>query len=111
MDQVVAQALTTLREDCRSVAPGSAGTQTEPRSKRFHLALDGGLMPAERNGHGSDHSTKGNGNDHTVKRRGRMPALEGASDNNGNGHSPGNGKNGNGKQKLVSNGNGNGNSH
>ncbi|HEY0551265.1 MAG TPA: UDP-galactopyranose mutase, partial [Verrucomicrobiae bacterium] len=106
MDQVVAQALTTYAKIAGLSRHEAAKLQTEPRSKRFHFAMNGNLVPTEHNGH----STKTNGNGHMVQSNGRAPALEAAGGTNGNGHSPheGNGENGNGKQPLVSNGNGNG---
>jgi UDP-galactopyranose mutase len=107
MDQVVAQALTTYAKIVGLSRQEAVELQIEPHSKRFHLALNGGLMTTEHNGHGNGHLTKGNGNGHTIKRRGRMPALEAVSDTNGNGHSPPKRNGENGNAKLVSNGNGN----
>jgi UDP-galactopyranose mutase len=116
MDQVVAQALTTYAKIVGLSRQDALELQTEPRSKRFHFAMNGGLVATSSNGNGNGNAgngnghRKGNGNGHAVKRRSRVPALDPNGHTNGNGHtSNGKGENGNGKQKLVSNGNGNGN--
>jgi UDP-galactopyranose mutase len=101
MDQVVAQALTTYAKIVGLSRQEAVELQTEPRSKRFHLALNGGLITAGPNGNGNGHHRNGNGNGH----------RNGNGIGNGNGHSAHNGENGNGTQKLVSNGNGNGHNH
>jgi UDP-galactopyranose mutase len=105
MDQVVAQALTTYAKIVGLSRQEAVELETEPRSKRFHLALNGGLVTAGPNGNG--HPRNGNGNG---RHNGNGNGHDASGHANGNGHSAhnGNGENGNGNQKLVSNGNGNG---
>ncbi len=104
MDQVVAQALTTYAKIVGLPRQDAVDLQTEPRSKRFHLAMNGNLVTAEYNGNGHR-------NGHSAKPSRRVPALEtnGHTNGNGNGHAA---HNGNGEKdhgsKLVSNGHTNG---